>query len=235
MPTVDTKTVDLVDFHSHVLPGVDHGSTSLETSLKQIEHARSNGVSRIIATPHFYPHRHLINDFLQKRKNGYQALINEIGDSGTDIRLGAELLVCENVFRMPGIENLCISGTNTLLLELPMTMLEYRHYNMIKQVVNAGFDVVIAHVDRYNPNFIDSLTDLNVGFQLNASSIHRFLKPPKLNKWLKEKKIYALGSDIHGCLPTAYNNFSFAKQKLARYLCDIKEHSDRIWSASSKN
>lgn len=234
MATVNTESLDVVDFHSHILPCVDHGSDSLETSLKQVEYARLNGVSRIIATPHFYPHKHLIDDFLKRREQGYQVLSNAISSSDVEIRIGAELLVCENVFRMPGIEKLCINGTNTLLLELPMVKLEIRHYNMVKDVIKAGFDVVIAHVDRYAPKFIDSLTDLGIGFQLNASAMRRLIKTSRLTKWLKERRIYALGSDVHGNLPTAYNNFAFAKSKLSDYLGDIKNHSDRIWSASTK-
>ena len=44
---------DVVDFHTHILPGADHGSDSVETTLRQLEFARDAGVKRLIATSHF--------------------------------------------------------------------------------------------------------------------------------------------------------------------------------------
>ena len=52
--------LDIVDFHAHVLPCADHGSSSVSTSLSQLSYAKGAGVKRIIATPHFYPHKHTL-------------------------------------------------------------------------------------------------------------------------------------------------------------------------------
>ena len=56
---------DLVDFHAHILPEADHGSSSLEMSLWQLASAKRYGVTRIIATPHFYPHVHTVESLLK--------------------------------------------------------------------------------------------------------------------------------------------------------------------------
>ena len=66
--------IDIVDFHSHILPNADHGSDSLETSLKQLLLAKEFGVKRIIATPHFYPHRHTLQAFLARRNKAFEEL-----------------------------------------------------------------------------------------------------------------------------------------------------------------
>ena len=47
----------MVDFHSHILPGVDHGSASLEMSVEMLKTAKKAGVATIVATPHFYKHK----------------------------------------------------------------------------------------------------------------------------------------------------------------------------------
>ena len=44
-----------VDIHSHVLPGIDDGSKSIEESLEIIFKMNELGYSKIIATPHTYP------------------------------------------------------------------------------------------------------------------------------------------------------------------------------------
>lgn len=57
-----------LDYHAHILPGCDHGSDGLATSLKQVEMAASAGVKTICATPHFYPHKESVESFLRRRK-----------------------------------------------------------------------------------------------------------------------------------------------------------------------
>ena len=43
----------MVDIHSHILPFVDDGSDSLEASLELIKDEISNGVDKILLTPHY--------------------------------------------------------------------------------------------------------------------------------------------------------------------------------------
>ena len=82
--------MNIVDFHAHILPGADHGSDSIETSLWQINAAREAGVNRIIATPHFYPHRHSVHNFIERRNTSLNSLYDNIpGD--VRIKLGAEV------------------------------------------------------------------------------------------------------------------------------------------------
>lgn len=61
-------TIDLsLDHHAHVLPGCDHGSDGLETSLRQLDMAAAVGIRTVCATPHFYPHRESVESFLRRR------------------------------------------------------------------------------------------------------------------------------------------------------------------------
>ena len=57
----------MIDFHSHILPKVDHGSNSLETSIKQLELAKKYGVTDVVATSHFYPQSNCDSAFLDRR------------------------------------------------------------------------------------------------------------------------------------------------------------------------
>ena len=45
----------MVDIHCHILPGIDDGSTSFETSCAMAEMAIEDGVTHIIGTPHAHP------------------------------------------------------------------------------------------------------------------------------------------------------------------------------------
>jgi len=42
-----------MDIHTHILPGVDDGSGSMEETLKMLEQAWQEGIRVLIATPHY--------------------------------------------------------------------------------------------------------------------------------------------------------------------------------------
>ena len=43
----------VVDVHSHILPDIDDGSRNLDETLKMLEISHNEGITHIIATPHF--------------------------------------------------------------------------------------------------------------------------------------------------------------------------------------
>ena len=66
----------LIDFHSHVLPGIDDGSKSVEESIVMLRMAAEQGIRHVIATPHFYARNHSPEEFLEKR-NTAEAVLRE--------------------------------------------------------------------------------------------------------------------------------------------------------------
>ena len=46
----DSSMIDLsLDYHAHILPGCDHGSSSVDMSLKQMDMAKEAGIQTICA------------------------------------------------------------------------------------------------------------------------------------------------------------------------------------------
>ena len=43
-----------IDFHCHILPKMDDGSDSINTSLAMLRAEHTQGVNRVVLTPHFY-------------------------------------------------------------------------------------------------------------------------------------------------------------------------------------
>ena len=223
------QTVDIVDFHSHILPGVDHGCSSLEVTKLQLTYAKDNGVSRIIATSHFYPHIHFIDAFLQKREKAYEALKTIDFDGIPEVRLGAEVFICENLHNLEGLENLCIAGTKVLLLELPYVNDSLDSVETVSALIDRGFNIVLAHADRYRAEEIDRLIAIGARLQLNADALSGLFVRPSVRKWLKQGVVAAIGSDIHKKDKSAYSRFVRAKKKVSKYLGSIVEQSDAIW------
>ena len=93
-----------IDFHSHILPGVDHGCASTEEFTAQLALMRSSGVDVAVATPHFYPEQTSIEDFLWLRDECAKALLAAMPKETPPIHLGAEVLVCPGMEEMEGLE-----------------------------------------------------------------------------------------------------------------------------------
>lgn len=218
-----------VDFHAHILPKADHGSSSVETSTFQLNAAREAGVYRIIATPHFYPHRHLMEDFLKRRDHAYENLKPHIPE-GMQVKLGAEVLICEGIQNIPGIERLFVEGTRTLLLELPFHRYEAYFDTAVKELIEQGIDVVIAHADRYDEKVVEKMLKAGARLQLNASSLDRFFKRRALFDWVDNGDVIAIGSDIHGKDKDAYKHFTRAISKVKTKAEYIKAESDKIFN-----
>ena len=84
-------TIDLsLDYHAHVLPGCDHGSDGLETSLRQLDMAAAAGIRTVCATPHFYPHRESAQSFLRRRAECAQLLRAHLPEQAPQVCLGAK-------------------------------------------------------------------------------------------------------------------------------------------------
>lgn len=218
-----------VDFHAHILPKADHGSSSVETSTFQLNAAREAGVYRIIATPHFYPHRHLMEDFLKRRDHAYENLKPHIPE-GMKVKLGAEVLICEGIQNIPGIERLFVEGTRTLLLELPFHRYEAYFDTAVKELIEQDIDVIIAHADRYDEKVVEKMLKAGARLQLNASSLDRFFKRRTLFDWVDNGDVIAIGSDIHGKDKDAYKHFTRAISKVKTKAEYIKAESDKIFN-----
>ncbi len=222
------KSIDFVDFHAHILPALDHGSDSLETTLKQLKLAESFGVSKIFATSHFYPHQHTVSSFVENRNKAYLK-IKEAGVIIPEIKLGAEVLLCEGLHKLQGIEELCFQGTDFLLLELPFSNLTHGMIHTVKRLKENGFNVILAHADRYPRARIEALLELDVKIQLNADSLSAFFKRKHLFEWLSRGLVVGIGSDLHGVDNGAYKKFLKAISKIGNYAEEVKSKSEQIF------
>lgn len=49
----------MIDIHCHILPDVDDGAKEIDESIKMARIAEENGISKIVATPHYIERRKL--------------------------------------------------------------------------------------------------------------------------------------------------------------------------------
>lgn len=191
-----------IDFHTHILPAVDDGSSSIEESVELLKMQKQRGVSTVVATPHFYPHRDKPERFLERRNKAFQKLQEEIaGQQLPEVILGAEVYYFNGISQWEGLKDLTIGETNYLLLEMPGTQWTDRMLEDINGIyIKQGIIPIIAHIERYISFFnwrkiLKKLAELQVVIQVNGSF---FLEHGKFAfKMLKEGYIDIIASDCH--------------------------------------
>ena len=220
----------IIDFHSHILPYADHGSDSEEISLKQLKYASDENVDIIVATPHFYPHKHNAEKFAAKRDKSYKKLMNVYSESGKPIKIlkGAEILICQGLENLPNLEMLCIENTKTLLVELPIYEFKRVYAETAEALISAGYEVILAHADRYNPCDVETMLTAGIKIQLNTISLSGLFVKKHIKEWIERGLVVALGSDIHMNDAAAYKKFSKAIKKLGLKAAEIMDKTEKI-------
>ena len=193
----------VIDFHSHILPGIDDGSKNLKMSLEMIEAAISQNVEVMVATPHFYAYSTQINDFLENRQKAYDQLTEAISDKPVKIILGAEVAYFKGISYSDKLDEMTIGDTNVLLLELPFQKWEKEVVEEVRNMVyNSGYRIMIAHLDRYmsiaeNKNAIKEILGMPTVIQFNVTGFDDFFRRRRLGKIIKNDYDVVLGSDCH--------------------------------------
>ena len=192
----------MIDFHSHILPGIDDGSKNAEMSLQMISSLASQGVDTIAATSHFYATERTPQRFLQRRAEAYDRLKAVLPQDAPRILLGAEVLYFPGISHMDELPQLCLEGTDLLLLEMPFTAWNERMIREVDELSRSGVcRIMMAHIERYyfkQPVSVwDSFLDQGILMQSNAEFFLSLRTRRKALKLLKEGRIHLLGTDCH--------------------------------------
>ncbi len=210
----------IIDFHSHILPGIDDGAKTIEDSIKMLKQSYEKGVRITVLTSHFYPKgQDSLEAFLKKRDEAFSLLKEAcVGISDIpELRLGAEVNIQTDISEYEGIERLCIEGTNYILLEIPhdegfSESLCDRIYGIQLKELRP----IMVHIDRYLPipkRALKELSDLNVLYQVNADAFLHFNIKREIAKLFRLGFVHILGSDMHN-LEDRSNNLDKAYGEL---------------------
>lgn len=223
------KSSQPVDFHAHLLPGLDDGCQTKQESYEQLQAAARCGIRTIVVTPHYYPQRDTVEVFLQRRA----AAVDELTGGClqlVSLRLGAEVLLWPGIDRMEGLEKLCISGSQTLLLELPYGEAWGAETEATVFRLARRYQVVLAHPERYPPAEVRRLLGANLWLQPNASSFYRPRARRRLRQLLGSGKQLVLGSDNHG-RQDYYQKFMKVLKRLERRQWEITATAEALLEA----
>ncbi len=195
-----------VDFHSHVVPGVDDGSKNTDMSLQMLRSMRQQGTDLVVATPHFYMGRTAPEEYLEKISDACYLLREAIEKSGEEVPqmvLGYEVYYFKGISQANFINLFTIGNSSYILLELPTRPLTNADVEDIYRIrANQGLTPILAHVERYLAfEHFDFLQDMirqgELLAQVNADSLLRWSTRKKALEFLKSGSAQFVGSDAH--------------------------------------
>ncbi len=205
-----------IDVHSHILP-CDHGSQSVEMSLKQLQYAKKYNITTIIATPHFDHRKESVASFLQRRAEAYEALVSHPQfPKDITIELAAEVSVEHGLETCPDLEQLTIAGGKYMLLEFS----KFEHgdwaFDTLYDIKARGIVPIIAHIHRYSDNTVDQILNTDFYCQFNAITVTKRDSWQRVKNWILSHQVHFLGSDIHGDTEEDYRNFKRVCKKIPK-------------------
>jgi protein-tyrosine phosphatase len=197
----------MIDIHAHILPSIDDGPETIEESIEICKVAASDGIKKIVATPHskngVYETKSV--DIIKAVDAlNTQLLVNKID---IDILPGAEIHICEGL--VESIKNgdvLTINnGGKFILLELPFVIIPPGTDKFIFNLKSNGIVPIIAHAERIaafqrKPELVDQLVKIGARVQINALCLTKRAIPgeKKCAEWLlKNRLVHFIASDVH--------------------------------------
>lgn len=194
-----------LDLHSHLIPGIDDGSKSMDDSLELARGLVSLGYHTAITTPH------IMSDFYKNSPDniipGYNSLVQELENASIPLKLqvAAEYYVDYDFLKKIGKEKLLTFGKNYILIECSFVESPKILKEAIFELQTNGYKPILAHPERYpywHHNFAEyeALKDREVLFQLNLLSLTGYYSPMVKNaseQLITRGWIDLLGTDLH--------------------------------------
>ena len=190
------------DFHSHILPGIDDGAQTVETSCKMLQMLHNQGVEKVVFTPHLWSESMDFDEFCKNRENALKKLLS-VYDPNTmpQYLVGAEVKI------MPKVSKLDLArlsfADGYILCEMPNTYGDWI-LNEIETIMLKGYKIIFAHIERpfisFSKTDFKKLIDYKAFiYQLNIEALKSIaLRRHFVGEYKKYGGRFILGSDAHG-------------------------------------
>ncbi|HXM99353.1 MAG TPA: CpsB/CapC family capsule biosynthesis tyrosine phosphatase [Candidatus Dormibacteraeota bacterium] len=202
-PSAGSHSLDMVDLHCHILPGLDDGAETMEDAIAMAEMAIADGITHLVATPHSSSEHTF--DYAAVRRLSVE-LQEVIGHrlkiaTGCDFHLNPENLAA---LRM-NPSSFCINQKNYLLVEFNEFSIPPVLDQTLHDLQLAGLHPVVTHPERNsiirtNPERLGNWVRMGCFVQVTAGSLlGAFGASAKVDgeKWIEQGWIHFVSSDGH--------------------------------------
>ncbi len=228
----------MIDFHSHIIHGIDDGAKNLDMSLEMLKIADSEGVEYICATPHYITEEYEISQDEYVEKLDRLILASREKNLNVKILSGLEIYVHPNLPKLYKEKKIWgINDSEYLLIELPMGQFPMYTEDVFYELMLLGAKPILAHPERNlkimkNHDLIVNLIKQGVLMQINSGSLlGDYGKEVKktAEEFVKRNMIHILGSDGH--------NITSRKTRLKEAYTIVKDKNEAMydWILQNQN
>jgi protein-tyrosine phosphatase len=189
----------VIDIHSHLLPGVDDGSPSVEVSVPVLDRFARDGVEVLVCTPHL--NASAASSAPHERHREILRVLVAAAPPKPELRLGWEIMldVPGSDLRAPGLG---LGGSTAVLVEFPRTNVPARSTEELFRIRMSGRVPVLAHPERYwgcTVAQVRAWKNAGAAIQMDAAMLLTNTAQSKLARELLEEGLAdCLASDNHG-------------------------------------
>ncbi len=224
----------LTDIHTHLLPAVDDGAQSVEDALALLRLEKDSGVERVMLTPHFYPQKEALADFLTRREQAYAALRDRWEENTMpQLRLGAEVHYSPELVELD-LEQLTLGQGRYLLLELPGNVLPACVLQVTEQLLRRGIIPILAHVERciyfrYQPERLLSLIQAGALGQISAKALQSKKDRGFSEACIRNGLAHIIASDLHDDSGKGFRFSELAEEKYGELIRWSESFAKAVW------
>lgn len=171
----------IVDFHSHLMPGVDDGSRTVEQSIQSLAAMAAQGITTCITTPHFDASLTRSPDALAARLGQFDLAFAELSRAVAEIpglpelKRGTEVMLDEPEVDLSD-PRIRLNGGRFILCEFPGLRLPPNAEWAVSNLITQGWRPIIAHPERYRNldpqlEMLARLRAAGAVFQMNVGSL----------------------------------------------------------------
>jgi protein-tyrosine phosphatase len=198
----------MIDFHNHILPGIDDGSKSTDISLEMLTIAQAQGITEVVNTVHFqHPkmnNKEISYKIIKEETRLLQDLLNQ-NKINIKLHFGSEVYFLPNLIEIKNNPLTTFGYGKYMLIEFPLIQVPEVQKKHLFELKLSGVTPIIAHPERYitvqdNLSMITTWLEAGCLIQVDAGSILGKLgKKSKVvaEKILKNGWCQIIGSDSH--------------------------------------
>ncbi|MFT4733298.1 MAG: protein-tyrosine phosphatase [Arcticibacterium sp.] len=194
-----------IDIHSHMLPGIDDGASTLEQTEALLSKVKNMGFSKCIMTPHTLPE--IWENTTEGIKQTFMETKANLETPYKEMMQGAasEYMINDAFMSRLDTEPLLTLKDNYILIEMSYLNPPFALIDIIYEIKHKGYQPILAHPERYlfyhnDLKMYDKIKDLDVLFQLNLLSSVGYYGThiSKVSDYLLHADLIDfVGSDIH--------------------------------------
>jgi protein-tyrosine phosphatase len=189
----------VIDIHTHLLPGVDDGSPSIEVSVPVLDRFGREGVDVLVCTPHL-----MATEAARAPVERYAATLARLiarAPRKPELKQGWEIML-----DAPGIDlrspDLHLGGSDAALVEFPRMNVPPGAAHELLRIRMSGVIPVLAHPERYYGATLDQVMEWrSVGAVIQLDAVMLFGSAPACRlarAMLEEGLVDCIASDNHG-------------------------------------